>query len=73
MTFHRIADVYKQGVLAGRIERHAGGTLFSYLPKYLDAGGPPVATTLPWAAGRFSHQAARCRRTSPACCQRAAA
>jgi len=47
MTFHRIADVYKQGVLAGRIERHAGGTVFSYLPKYLDAGGPPVATTLP--------------------------
>lgn len=47
MTFHRIADVYKQGVLAARLERHAGGTKFSYLPKYLDSQGPAVATTLP--------------------------
>ncbi|MDQ0239438.1 MULTISPECIES: HipA domain-containing protein [Arthrobacter] len=47
MTFHRIADVYKQGVLAARIERHEGGTKFSYLPRYLDSGGPAVATTLP--------------------------
>ncbi|MBT2513497.1 type II toxin-antitoxin system HipA family toxin [Arthrobacter sp. ISL-30] len=47
MTFHRIADVYKQGVLAARLERHAGGTKFSYLPKYLDGVGPAVATTLP--------------------------
>jgi serine/threonine-protein kinase HipA len=47
MTFHRIADVYKQGVLAARIERHEGGTKFSYLPRYFDSGGPAVATTLP--------------------------
>ncbi|GAA5190701.1 type II toxin-antitoxin system HipA family toxin [Arthrobacter gyeryongensis] len=47
MTFHRIADVYKQGVLAARIERHEGGTRFSYLPRYLESGGPAVATTLP--------------------------
>ncbi|MEW1822822.1 HipA domain-containing protein [Arthrobacter sp. NPDC080031] len=47
MTFHRIADVYKQGVLAARIERHEGGTKFSYLPRYLESGGPAVATTLP--------------------------
>ncbi|WP_284984803.1 HipA domain-containing protein [Arthrobacter sp. efr-133-TYG-118] len=49
MTFHRIADVYKQGVLAARIERHEGGTKFSYLPRYLESGGPAVATTLPLA------------------------
>lgn len=47
MTFHRIADVYKQGVQAARIERHEGGTKFSYLPRYLESGGPAVATTLP--------------------------
>ncbi|MFK4298398.1 serine/threonine-protein kinase HipA [Arthrobacter sp. GAS37] len=47
MTFHRIADVYKQGVLAARIERHESGTKFSYLPRYLESGGPAVATTLP--------------------------
>lgn len=47
MTFHRIADVYKQGVLAARIERHEGGTKFSYLPRYLESGRPAVATTLP--------------------------
>lgn len=47
MTFHRIADVYKQGTLAARLERHAGGTKFSYLPKYLESGGPAVASTLP--------------------------
>jgi serine/threonine-protein kinase HipA len=46
MTIHRIADVYKQGVLAARIERHEGGTKFSYLPRYLESGGPAVATTL---------------------------
>ena len=50
MTFHRIADVYKQGILAARLERHEGGTKFSYLPKYLDADLPAVATTLPVSA-----------------------
>ena len=47
MTRRRIADVYKGGVLAARLERHEGGTRFTYLPAYLAAGGPPVATTLP--------------------------
>lgn len=47
MTFHRIADVYKQGTLAARLERHEGGTKFSYLPRYLESNGPAVATTLP--------------------------
>ncbi|UVJ39355.1 type II toxin-antitoxin system HipA family toxin [Arthrobacter sp. CJ23] len=47
MTFHRIADVYKQGTLAARLERHEGGTKFSYLPRYLESGGAAVATTLP--------------------------
>lgn len=44
---HRIADIYKAGVLAARLERHDGGTRFSYLPAYLQAGGPAVATSLP--------------------------
>ena len=44
---HRIADVYKAGVLAARLERHNGGTRFSYLPAYLASGGPAVASSLP--------------------------
>ncbi|MFJ5960339.1 type II toxin-antitoxin system HipA family toxin [Pseudarthrobacter oxydans] len=44
---HRIADIYKAGVLAARLERHDGGTRFSYLPAYLHAAGPAVATSLP--------------------------
>jgi serine/threonine-protein kinase HipA len=47
---HRVADVYKAGVLAARLERHAGGTRFSYLPAYLVAGGPAVASSLPLTA-----------------------
>lgn len=41
------ADVYKQRVLAARIDRGPGQTRFIYLPEYLAAGGAPVATTLP--------------------------
>ncbi|ADX74888.1 capsule biosynthesis enzymes related protein [Pseudarthrobacter phenanthrenivorans Sphe3] len=48
---HRIADIYKAGVLAARLERHDGGTRFSYLPAYLQAGGPAVATSLPLSSG----------------------
>jgi serine/threonine-protein kinase HipA len=44
---HRIADIYKAGVLAARLERYDGGTRFSYLPAYLASGGPAVATSLP--------------------------
>jgi serine/threonine-protein kinase HipA len=44
---HRIADVYKAGVLAARLERHDGGTRFSYVAGYLASGGPAVATSLP--------------------------
>ncbi|GGH95116.1 type II toxin-antitoxin system HipA family toxin [Arthrobacter liuii] len=44
---HRIADVYKAGVLAAKLERHDGGTRFSYLPAYLASGGPAVASSLP--------------------------
>lgn len=44
---HRVADIYKAGVLAARLERHDGGTRFSYLPAYLTAGGPAVASSLP--------------------------
>jgi len=44
---HRIADVYKAGVLAARLERHDGGTRFTYLPAYLASGRPAVASSLP--------------------------
>ena len=44
---HRIADIYKRGVLAARLERHDGGTKFSYLPAYLQSGHPAVASSLP--------------------------
>lgn len=47
MSRHRIADVYKAGVLAARLERVEHGTRFSYLPAYLAAHRDPVATTLP--------------------------
>lgn len=47
---HRIADIYKAGVLAARLERHDGGTRFSYLASYLAAGGHAVATSLPLTA-----------------------
>ncbi|MEV7607405.1 HipA domain-containing protein [Paenarthrobacter sp. NPDC089322] len=50
MTFHRIADVYKRGVIAARLERHQGGTKFSYLPRYIATTLPAVATTLPVSA-----------------------
>src|SRR5687768_11339533 len=44
---HRIADIYKAGVLAARLERYDGGTRFSYLPAYIASGGPAVASSLP--------------------------
>lgn len=44
---HRVADIYKRGVLAARLERHDGGTKFSYLPAYLQSGRPAVASSLP--------------------------
>ncbi|CAH0277456.1 Serine/threonine-protein kinase HipA [Arthrobacter sp. Bi83] len=44
---HRVADIYKRGILAARLERHEGGTRFAYLPAYLQAGGPAVASSLP--------------------------
>lgn len=47
---HRIADIYKAGVLAARLERHGGGTRFSYIPAYLESGGPAVASSLPLTA-----------------------
>jgi serine/threonine-protein kinase HipA len=47
---HRVADVYKAGVLAARLPRQGGGTRFSYLPAYLTGGGPAVASSLPLTA-----------------------
>ncbi|MBT2533697.1 HipA domain-containing protein [Arthrobacter sp. ISL-48] len=47
---HRIADIYKAGFLAARLERYDGGTRFTYLPAYLASGRPAVASSLPLTA-----------------------
>ncbi|MBT2522331.1 type II toxin-antitoxin system HipA family toxin [Arthrobacter sp. ISL-28] len=47
---HRVADIYKRSVLAARLERHDGGTKFTYLPAYLHSGAPAVASSLPLTA-----------------------
>lgn len=41
------ADVYKAGQHAATLTRTPEGVEFAYLDAWLDAGGPPVATTLP--------------------------
>ncbi|GAB3539317.1 type II toxin-antitoxin system HipA family toxin [Arthrobacter tecti] len=51
IRFFRKADVYKNGVLAGYLERTSnGGTRFSYDPIYCGSGGASIATTLPLTA-----------------------
>lgn len=52
------ADVYKAGTLAGIMRRLPDRTEFSYLPGYLDAGGRPVAWSLPLRAGAYVAPAA---------------
>lgn len=48
LRFVQTADVHKAGRLAGHLARTPdGGNRFSYLPDYVDAQLPPVATTLP--------------------------
>lgn len=48
LRFVAVADVYKAGRLAGRLERtRDAGTAFAYEQAYLAAGHPPVAVTLP--------------------------
>ena len=48
LRFVGVADVYKAGRLAGRLQRTGdAGTAFTYDPAYLAAGHPPVAVTLP--------------------------
>nr|WP_315968659.1 HipA domain-containing protein [Arthrobacter sp. PM3] len=48
LKFVRSADVYKNGVLAGQLNRTGtGGVRFAYLPAYVAAGGPAVAVSLP--------------------------
>ena len=42
-----VADVYKGDALAAQLRRTEAGVEFAYLPSYLSAGGPAVATTLP--------------------------
>lgn len=50
LRFVTVADVYRAGRLAGRLERTGdAGTAFTYDQAYLDAGHPPVAVTLPLA------------------------
>ena len=52
------ADVYKAGVLAGVLHRLPDRTEFRYLPEYFDAGGLPVAWSLPMRAEAFTAPAA---------------
>lgn len=47
MSSRQAADVYKQGILAARLERYGSGTRFSYQPDYASSGKPAVAATLP--------------------------
>ncbi|WP_285725701.1 type II toxin-antitoxin system HipA family toxin [Psychromicrobium xiongbiense] len=49
LKFVRSADVYKSGVLAGRLERtERGNVVFSYAPDYAASGSSPVASSLPF-------------------------
>ncbi|MFI7484090.1 type II toxin-antitoxin system HipA family toxin [Kocuria sp. M1R5S2] len=51
LRFVAVADVYKAGRLAGRLERTSdAGTAFTYDQAYRAAGHPPVAVTLPLSA-----------------------
>lgn len=43
------AEIYKDGDLAGSFMRTRQGIRFSYDPRYIDAGLPPIATTLPFS------------------------
>lgn len=52
------ADVFKAGTLAGALLRQPDRTEFRYRPAYLDAGGPPVAWSLPLRAEPFVAPAA---------------
>ena len=54
----KTADVYKAGVPAGVLRRLPDRTEFLYLPEYIDAGGPPVAWSLPTRAQPFTAPAA---------------
>lgn len=52
------ADVYKAGTLAGVMRRLPDRTEFTYVPGYLDAGGSPVAWSLPLKAEAYVAPAA---------------
>jgi serine/threonine-protein kinase HipA len=52
------ADVYKAGILAGRLRRLRDRTEFSYLPGYLDGAHQAVAWSLPLRAEAFIAPAA---------------
>ena len=54
----KTADVYKAGVSAGVLRRLPDRTEFLYSREYLDAGGPPVAWSLPARAQAFIAPAA---------------
>jgi len=41
------ADVFKSGARAATLTRTEDGVQFRYLPEWISAGNPPVATTLP--------------------------
>lgn len=45
------ADVWKRRRRAARLRREGGAVEFAYLPEYVEAGGPAVASTLPVVPG----------------------
>ena len=49
LRFVRRADVYKAGALAATLTRERAAIVFCYEDSYLQSGGPPVATTLPFS------------------------
>jgi serine/threonine-protein kinase HipA len=66
------ADVFKAGRRAATLTRNENGVEFRYLDAWVDAGGPPVATTLPVTSDPILRAGVPCRPISPACCPKAA-
>jgi serine/threonine-protein kinase HipA len=53
MTTTVSADVFKNRTLAAHLERTPSGVEFGYLSDYVDANGPPIASTLPLTRDRM--------------------
>ena len=67
------ADVFKAGRHAGSLVRNQNGIAFRYLDSWVDAGGPPVATTLPVTFEPVVRAGGALPAYSPAYCLKVAA